>query len=280
VIEYFELQELIVTEWQEGDAIANGIRLHYHRTGGNKPPLILNHGATDNGVCWVRLTRTLEADYDVIMPDARGHGRSEAPDSGYSSRERAADLAGLIQALGLPKPAVGGHSMGAQTALRLAADYPDLPRCAILEDPPIWADGPPVVDEGQRARARQEMDELRAKGREALIAHGRERSPTWDESEFGPWADAKLEVSPSFSARPFFQNEPPWQELVPKITCPVLLVTSDPEKGGLVTPNAAEEAQRLNPRVRAVRLSGAGHNIRRERFEAFVAAVRAFLADI
>ncbi len=126
----------------------------------------------------------------------------------------------------------------------------------------------------------QEMDELRAKGREALIAHGRERSPSWDESEFGPWADAKLQVSPSFSARPFFQNEPPWQELVPKITCPVLLITSDPEKGGLVTPGAAEEARRLNPRVKVVRVSGAGHNIRREQFEAFVEAVRGFLADI
>src|SRR5579884_3987242 len=132
-----------MTEWYSGDVVANGIRIHYYRTGGEKPPLVLNHGATDNGLCWTRLARALEADYDVIMPDARGHGLSDAPETGYSSKERAADLADLIEALHLDKPAVGGHSMGAQTTFRLAADYPDLLRCAILEDPGFRPANPP-----------------------------------------------------------------------------------------------------------------------------------------
>src|SRR5215472_4808053 len=109
-----------MTEWSSGDVSANGIRIHYHRTGGDKPPLVLNHGATDNGLCWTRLARALEADYDLIMPDARGHGLSEAPASGYGTQERAADLAGLIEALRLDRPAVGGHSMGVGTTFRLA----------------------------------------------------------------------------------------------------------------------------------------------------------------
>jgi N-formylmaleamate deformylase len=267
-----------MSEWSSGDVSANGIRIHYYRTGGDKPPLVLNHGATDNGLCWTRLARALEADYDVIMPDARGHGLSGAPASGYTSQERAADLAGLIEALRLDRPAVGGHSMGAGTTFRLAADYPGLLRCAILEDPG-WRPANPPPDAGHPNRMRQWMEEMRPMGRDAIIARGRLQNPTWDESEFGPWADAKLQVSPSFLDRPAFQNEPPWQELLPRITCPVLLVTADPEKGAIVTPESAEEATRLNPRVKVVRLPGAGHNIRREQFEGFLEATRAFLAE-
>jgi len=47
------------------------------------------------------------------ITDARGHGLSNAPENGYSSSDHAADLAGFIDALGLERPAVGGHSMGA-----------------------------------------------------------------------------------------------------------------------------------------------------------------------
>ena len=57
-----------------GDVVANGIKIHYYRTGGDKPPVVLSHGATDDGLCWTRVTLALEAEYDVIMPDARGHG--------------------------------------------------------------------------------------------------------------------------------------------------------------------------------------------------------------
>lgn len=71
-----------------------------------------------------------------------------------------------------------------------------------------------------------------------------------------------------------------WRDLLPKVTCPVLLVTGDPEKGAIVIPEAAEEATRLNPRVKGVRLRGAGHNIRREQFDGFVQAVREFLASV
>src|ERR1700694_4237700 len=108
-----------MADWFSGDLAANGIKMHYYRTGGNKPPLVLSHGATDSGLCWTRLARALESDYDVILPDARGPGLSCGPPSGGASSDRAADLAGLIDALGLTRPAVGGHSMGAATTLSL-----------------------------------------------------------------------------------------------------------------------------------------------------------------
>jgi pimeloyl-ACP methyl ester carboxylesterase len=272
-----------VTDWFSGDVVANGIKIHYARTGGDKRPLVLAHGATDNGLCWTRVARALESEYDVIMPDARGHGLSEAPPMGYSNADHASDLAGFIRALGLERPAVGGHSMGAATTMRLIADEPSLMSCAILEDPPIWIGERQVAGpsgENPREAIRRMVLDAQANGREAAMARGRANSPTWDETEFGPWADAKLQVS-----RPFLEElgtsvgrPQDWRELLPRAQCPVVLITSDPERGGIVTPEAAAEAQRLLPSLQVVRLSGAGHNIRREQFEPFVAAVRAFLA--
>jgi pimeloyl-ACP methyl ester carboxylesterase len=48
-------------------------------TGGDHPPLLLAHGYTDSGLYWTRVARALEADYNVIMPDARGHGQTPGP---------------------------------------------------------------------------------------------------------------------------------------------------------------------------------------------------------
>src|SRR5437899_12400196 len=117
-------------DWSSADVETNGIRMHYYRTGGDKHPLVLAHGATDSGLCWTPVARALEADYDVIMPDARGHGLSDAPESGYDHETRAADLASFIEALKLERPVVGGHSMGASQTLRFAAAYPDMRRAA------------------------------------------------------------------------------------------------------------------------------------------------------
>jgi pimeloyl-ACP methyl ester carboxylesterase len=271
-----------MAEWFSGDIVANGIRIHYYRTGGGKPPVVLSHGATDDGLCWTPVARALEPDYDVIMPDARGHGLSQAPEGGYTATERAADLAGLIRALGLDKPAAGGHSMGAATTLHLAAGYPDLVRCAILEDPGLWPAGAQPNDaerEARMARMRANVAELKAMSREAVIAHGRARNPAWSDEELGPWADAKLRVSAAFLGAPRVPERPAWWEVLPKVRCPVLLITADPEQGAIVTPEVAAEAARLNPRVQVVRLRGAGHNIRREQFEEYLQAVRAFLAQ-
>ena len=129
-------------DWQTGFVEANGIRLHYTRTGGDKPPLVLAHGVTDAGPCWSPVAEALAPEYDVIMVDARGHGHSDAPDIGYGPAEQADDLAGVIT--GSDKTTgVLGHSMGAATALVLAGTHPDVPGAIFLEDPPRGGpDGP------------------------------------------------------------------------------------------------------------------------------------------
>lgn len=58
-----------MSDWLAEDIHANGIKIHYNRTGGSKPPIVLCHGATDNGLCWTPVASALEVNYDVIMPD-------------------------------------------------------------------------------------------------------------------------------------------------------------------------------------------------------------------
>ncbi len=98
-----------MSEWTEGSIKANDLNIHYHRAGGTgKPPILLLHGAMDNGLCWTPVARDLQAHFDVIMPDARGHGLTGGSLENFSYTLLADDVAALIGALGLEKPALLG----------------------------------------------------------------------------------------------------------------------------------------------------------------------------
>src|SRR5713226_595394 len=105
-----------MSNWPRHTVESNALRINYYRTGGDKPPVILSHGAFDDGLCWTRVVKALEADYDVVMVDARGHGLSESGHGDYSSEALAKDLVGVIQAFRMDRPIIGGHSMGANTS--------------------------------------------------------------------------------------------------------------------------------------------------------------------
>jgi pimeloyl-ACP methyl ester carboxylesterase len=271
-----------MSSWQSGDVEANGLRLHYTRTGGAKPPVVLAHGFSDDGLCWTPVAEALEAEYDVIMVDARGHGRSEAPEQGYGSVEQAEDLRGVIAALELQRPPVLGHSMGAATTLVLAGTYPDVPGAILLEDPPArWMPGSersPSNPEWQ-ARMRTQITEFKRKTREELIAEQRAKTPGWSEAELGPWADSKLRLSPNVINRSG-AAEVDWQALLRRITCPALLITADPAQGAIVSEESATALRELVPQLRVAHVPGAGHSIRRDQFGRYIEIVRAFLAEV
>ncbi len=120
--------------WETGTVRGDGVELQYYRAGSG-PPLVLAHGFYVNGRCWAPLLGDLAADFEVVAYDARGHGLSEAPESGYGIDERVADLVGVVRGLDLTDPVLLGHSMGAVTVAWAAATHPDLPRAVVLEDP-------------------------------------------------------------------------------------------------------------------------------------------------
>lgn len=274
-----------MTNWTSHKIASNGITLHYTRTGtnkgGDKPPIVLAHGFSDDGLCWTPVAQALEADYDVIMVDARGHGRSDAPDGGYHAQTMATDLAGVITGLGLNRPVVMGHSMGGSTTMALAGLFPDIPGAIIIEDAGA---GNIMADKSPEALARLQgwhdrMAMLQRKTHAELIEHAHTVTPTWAEPELEPWAHAKLR----FNMKALDRSDAvplDWEQLLGNITCPALLLYADPELGGGVTAERAAEMQGMLPQLQTVHIGGAGHNIRREQFAAYMEAVSSFLAQV
>jgi pimeloyl-ACP methyl ester carboxylesterase len=278
-----------MTQWSEGYIAANNIKIHYYRTGGNKPPVVINHGAGDDGLCFTHVVKELEQAYDAIMPDGRGHGKSSPGNKDYSSQSRAEDLAGLIRALGLDHPVVGGHSLGAETSMILAACYPELVRGIFLEDPPIILPGETFGD-GKQTIKGEDIGKMMAKFMRMFklmpkfigVRMARKASPTYPEDEIQPWVDAKKRMSNDFlssMATMHIEQSDPF-EVFKRITVPVLLIIGDREKMSIVSQEAAQEAARVNDKVRVVHLEGASHDIRRTRCDGYLPALTQFLAEM
>lgn len=254
---------------------ANGIDIHYHRTGGDKPQVVMLHGLTDNGACWTRLANELAADYDCIMPDARGHGQTSAPETGYSFDEQADDVIAFIQALALDRPALIGHSLGGAVSAIVAAKAPELIRAAILEDPAFISaePNPQRNDWPNRHRANQALSHAE------LMAKGQAENPLWSPDTFDTWATAKhearMEVFNALGATP-----PDFRKNAINFGVPVLMITGDEARGVVVSPQTAGELQALSPKLSVVNVPGAGHCIRYEQPERVAEIVKGYLAEI
>lgn len=267
--------------WQTGMVDANGLDLFYTRTGGEALSVLLAHGFSDDGPCWTPIAETLASDYDLIMVDARGHGRSESPRQPFSTwGEMAADLAAVARALGLRRPAVVGHSMGAVATLALAAAYPELPGAILLEDPPPWWAETSAASTGTswHEQAQRRLEGLKTHSREQLVAMQREAAPRWSEAELLPWAEAKLRFS--LDLRLLQSGHPPdWPAALKRVACPVLLITADPAQGALVHSAHTAALAALVPHFQVAHIADAGHNIRREQPARYISVVRSFLAQ-
>lgn len=267
--------------WTDDYISANGIRLHCTRTGGDKPPIVLLHGLSDNGVYWTTIAQDLEHDYELIMPDARGHGLSEPVSANPTWTDNAEDIASLIQQLGLKTPAVIGHSMGAATAGVLASRHPELVGCLVLEDPPLFERN--VDPQAPSSRVafgpwEQSLVVLKSLPRSEQLAAARKEHPNWPDIENERWVDTKIQFDlTTFKAAA--APAPNWRDTLSKIQCPTLLLTGDIEKGALITPQVAQEFVSLLPNARLVKIAGAGHSIRYDQHDAYLRAVIGFLGE-
>jgi pimeloyl-ACP methyl ester carboxylesterase len=264
----------VLPHWTDDDITIDGRQFHYTRTGnGDKIPLMLLHGFSDNGLCWLRAARELEAQYDVILPDARGHGLS-ARLQPNEEIDNAADAAALITALGLNKPVLGGHSMGAMTATELGGRFPDLAGGLILEDP-AWIDHVPDNVPLNKNPFFEWLTQIEDVPLEEVKASGKENNPLWSDDEFPAWAASKKQLDKTiFESRNIHK---PWREFVAKLTVPTLLITADVAMNAIVSPEVAQEAASLSSNLHIAHVPNAGHNIRRENYPAFFEAVQKFL---
>jgi pimeloyl-ACP methyl ester carboxylesterase len=265
--------------WESGYVDANGIRLHYWRTGGmNRPVMILAHGITDYGLNWTDLAEKFEDEYDLIMYDARGHGFSDKPDGPYNLATHVEDLVGLIRALDIEKPILMGHSMGGGTVALAAATYPDVPRAVILEDPAdmltrLQPIGPEVIPNWKL-----QIQENKSWGRQELISRARaEFHPGWTDAQYDLWAESKLLVLPNVVDILEGQGFGDAGVTYAKVLVPTLILKADADEEHRAK---HEEIAAFLPAGRLVHIDGAGHVIRNDRPEETEREIRAFLAGL
>jgi pimeloyl-ACP methyl ester carboxylesterase len=101
----------------------NGTTLHV-RVGGSGPAVILLHGFGDTGDMWAPVAAKLVPGHTVIVPDLRGMGLSAHPDAGYTKKNEAVDVAGVMDALHVQKADLVSHDIGNMVGYALAAQYP------------------------------------------------------------------------------------------------------------------------------------------------------------
>jgi len=101
----------------------NGTTL-YVRVGGTGPAVVMLHGFADTGDMWAPAAPVLAKDHIVIVPDLRGMGLSAHPDTGYTKKNQAADIAGVMDALHVQTADLVTHDIGNMVGYALAAQYP------------------------------------------------------------------------------------------------------------------------------------------------------------
>jgi pimeloyl-ACP methyl ester carboxylesterase len=101
----------------------NGTSLHV-RVGGSGPAVVMLHGFGDSGDMWAPVAAVLVKDHTVVVPDLRGMGLSAHPYTGYTKKNEALDIAGVMDALKIEKADLVTHDIGNMVGYALAAQYP------------------------------------------------------------------------------------------------------------------------------------------------------------
>ena len=158
------------------------VRLKATRWSGTGTPVLLLHGLASTRRFWDLVVPGL-AGLPVVALDQRGHGESERPSGPYDGGVVAADALTALDALGISRAVVVGHSWGASTALRLAADAPGRVLAAVAIDGGLgsWRDSG-ATREQMRERLTPPRTAVPVGELEGLIATG----------PLGPWWSAEV----------------------------------------------------------------------------------------
>jgi len=232
----------------------DGARLHYQRAGAGTPVLLI-HGLSASSRWWERNIAALAERFEVYVIDLFGFGRSRRQQR-FVLNEAAALLVHWMDALGIERAHIVGHSMGGFIAVQLAAGFPERVSRLVLVDAAV-----PLPRQSPLRHATRLGRELRATPPRFLPLLAT------DALRAGPWtiltaAEQLLtaDIEPELAG----------------IRAPVLLIWG--ERDTLVPTTVADKLVELLPDARLVMISGAGHTPMWERAAEFNNAVIAFLS--
>lgn len=256
-----------------------GVRLGYDMEGGGQP-LVLLHGFPLNRAMWRPQVAGLRNWFTVITPDFRGFGDSESPRNPMSLEAYAQDVLALLDALGCPRFALGGLSMGGYVAFRVMALAASRVSALLIADSRAEPD-----TEESRQRRQAAIARIEAEGPAGYLEEfvGQVVGPTTRTQHPGV-VQAVREIIGTPPARSLttalsaMASRPDSRPLLGEIAVPSLVVVG--EEDTLTPPSAAEAMAAAMPNARLVRIPGAGHMSNLENPEAFTRAVREFLTAL
>jgi pimeloyl-ACP methyl ester carboxylesterase len=211
------------------EAIVNGARIHYERTGEGIPVIFLHAGVADSRM-WEPQVSAFAKQFDVIRPEMRGFGKSDLPPRPWSPH---GDLYALVEELQLKPAHLIGCSMGGMLALDFALDHPERVSKLVLVD-----SGP----SGQPHRA--EHDSLFAEVEAAEkagdhVALNEAEAHLWLDGPYRPMGYVRQELRDLFldmnganmdnewSSAPREHLEPPAFGRLSEVKAPTLVVVGD-----------------------------------------------------
>lgn len=265
-------------------ATVNGVGIRYQDSGTAGPPLVLVHGSWGSHHSWDPVAPRLAESFRVVTYDRRGHSESERVPGQGSIHEDVADLAALIEHLGLAPASVAGSSWGSIITLRLAITRPELLRAIVCHEPPLIAliaDDPEVrpIAEGVRTRIAAVIERLAAGDN----AGGAERFVETVAMGPGMWAKLPLPAQQTFIENgPTYLDEfrdPDQQSIdldqVRTISTPALLTRGD--QSPAMFPAINRILAGAIPGVDLLLFPGAGHVPHLSHPAEYAAAVTSFM---
>lgn len=123
------------------DIVADGATIHT-RVGGSGPAVVLIHGFGETGDMWAPMAADLMRDHTVVVPDLRGLGLSSKPTGGFTKKAQVADIAAVLDKLGIAKADLVTHDIGNMVGFAFAMTHPDRVNRFVLIDAPVPGVGP------------------------------------------------------------------------------------------------------------------------------------------
>lgn len=262
----------------------NGINIEYESHGTGKP-LVLIAGLGYSRWMWHKMVPGLAEQFRVITFDNRGAGNSDKPDGPYTADLLAADTAVLLDALGIAKTAVMGHSMGGFVAQALALAYPQRVNKLILSATNFG--GPrhlPVTQEALAVLMDTTSDPLVRLKNGILIscaAGFEDRHPEIVAEWLAYRANHPIDPA-GYQAQmgiglALMSEEAAFAQRLPSLKMPVLLMSGDQDK--VVPPGNVDLLKEQIPQAETVILENAGHFFPFEVAETAVSAIVRFLRE-
>jgi len=256
--------------------LPNGLRMAYVELGNpDGRPLLLLHGYTDSSRTWTILAPYL-AEYRLLIPDQRGHGASDVPACCYAMSDLAEDARLFLDALGVRRAAVVGHSMGSMVAQVLAAEHPDrVERLVLIGSTALVA----VRRDDWMWRQVMGLREPIASNREFLRAWGPGGTPTPVDPVFTRYADRDIAAVAPLVWRSVLRElvDVPIGRYAPDIAAPVLILSGGRDE--LFPPAHHRALVAAFPGARDHVFADLGHNLIWERPEEVAPVLVAFLGQ-